>query len=68
MPRLTEGAALLNLPIEVSDMETLSLSEAAEKIYAGREECEEVLAKLHMKMLDNPTARQIILRRVEANE
>ncbi|ESZ96772.1 hypothetical protein SBOR_2842 [Sclerotinia borealis F-4128] len=68
MARLTQGIALLNLPIEVSDEEGLSLSEAGEKIYAGRQTCEWVLAKLHLDMLDNPSARQIILRRVEANE
>ncbi|KAF7883893.1 hypothetical protein EAF00_011205 [Botryotinia globosa] len=68
MPRLTQGIALLNLPIEASDEEVMSLSEAAEKIYAGRQACEGVLKKLHLDLLDNPTARQIILRRVEANE
>ncbi|KAF7943217.1 hypothetical protein EAE96_011152 [Botrytis aclada] len=68
MPRLTQGIALLNLPIEASDEGTMSLSEAAEKIYAGRQACEGVLKKLHMDLLDNPTARQIILRRVEAND
>lgn len=68
MPRLTQGIALLNLPIEASDEGVMSLSEAAEKIYAGRQACEGVLKKLHLDLLDNPTARQIILRRVEANE
>ncbi|TGO69839.1 hypothetical protein BOTNAR_0006g00260 [Botryotinia narcissicola] len=68
MPRLTQGIALLNLPIEASDEEVMSLSEAAEKIYAGRQACEGVLKKLQLDLLDNPTARQIILRRVEANE
>ncbi|TGO18675.1 hypothetical protein BTUL_0008g00590 [Botrytis tulipae] len=68
MPRLTQGIALLNLPTEASDEEVMSLSEAAEKIYAGRQACEGVLKKLHLDLLDNPTARQIILRRVEANE
>ncbi|KAI9643312.1 hypothetical protein NHQ30_007931 [Ciborinia camelliae] len=68
MSRLTQGIALLNLPIEASDEEGMSLSEAAEKIYAGREFCEGVLARLHLDLLDNPSARQIILRRVEANE
>lgn len=68
MPRLTEGIALLNLPIEASDEKDLTLSEAAEKIYAGREECEGILNRLHMNILDNPSARQIILRRVEAND
>ncbi|KAF7928836.1 uncharacterized protein EAE97_009678 [Botrytis byssoidea] len=68
MPRLTQGIALLNLPIEASDEKVMSLSEAAEKIYAGRQACEGVLKRLHLDLLDNPTARQIILRRVEANE
>ncbi|TGO43258.1 hypothetical protein BHYA_0002g00630 [Botrytis hyacinthi] len=68
MPRLTQGIALLNLPIEASDGEVMSLSEAAEKIYAGRQACDGVLKKLRLDLLDNPTARQIILRRVEANE
>ena len=68
MPRLTQGIALLNLPIEAPDEGGMSLSEAAEKIYAGRNECEAVLRRLHMDLLDNPSARQIILRRVEAND
>ncbi|ATZ47313.1 hypothetical protein BCIN_02g06050 [Botrytis cinerea B05.10] len=68
MPRLTQGIALLNLPIEAPDEGGMSLSEAAEKIYAGRNECEGVLRRLHMDLLDNPSARQIILRRVEAND
>lgn len=68
MARLTQGIALLNLPVEASDDEGMSLSEAAEKIYAGRDACEGVLKKLHLDLLDNPSARHIILRRVEANE
>ena len=68
MARLTQGIALLNLPIEASDEEGLSLSEVAENIYASREDCERILTKLHMDLLGNTHARQIMQRRVEASE
>lgn len=68
MTRLAQGVALLNLPIKAPDEESVTLSEVAENIYMGREACEKVLAKLHMNLLNNASARQIILRRVEANE
>jgi hypothetical protein len=67
MMRLAQGIRLLNLPVKAEEGE-MSLLEAAEKIFASREDCEAVLRTLSLDLLGNTHARQIMQRRVEASD
>ncbi|KAH8661474.1 RINT-1 family protein [Tricladium varicosporioides] len=64
MPRLREGVALLNLPIE-SEEGGMALKEASEEIFATNSQAEAAIKKLGFTRLTNYDARRILQRRME---
>ena len=66
-PKLFEGVALLNLPVEGEDGE-VTIKEAIKAFYSTAENTESVLKQLGLSRLTNYEARCIFQRRVEAND
>lgn len=66
MPRLAEGIALLNLPVECEDPK-LSLMGVTNRVFAGSNECEEALNDLGLEYLTNQQARSILQKRMETS-
>jgi len=67
MPRLSEGIALLNLPVE-GDQPGLTLMGVSGRVYADNVACEEALKELGLEFLSNADARKILQRRVESSD
>jgi hypothetical protein len=67
MPKLKEGAALLNLPLEAEEGR-MPLQEACQEIYAGGAQAKEALENLGMSHLTIFEARSILGRRLEVHQ
>lgn len=67
MPKLKEGAALLNLPLEAEEGR-MPLQEACQEIYAGGAQAKEALENLGMTHLTIFEARSILGRRLEVHQ
>lgn len=66
MPKLKEGAYLLNLPVSVNDGQPgPSLMEACNEISESESRAEAFLAKLEYRRITRHDARSILRRRVE---
>jgi RAD50-interacting protein 1 len=67
MPKLREGAQLLNLPIMARDG-LMSLSSAYDRVYADNMEARKVIDELGFSTITYVDARLILQRRVEASD
>jgi RAD50-interacting protein 1 len=67
MPKLREGAQLLNLPIVARDG-LMSLSSAYDRVYADNTEARKVIDELRFSTITYVDARLILQRRVEASD
>jgi hypothetical protein len=67
MPKLREGAQLLNLPIVARDG-LMSLSSAYDRVYADNTEARKVIDELGFSTITYVDARLILQRRVEASD
>jgi RAD50-interacting protein 1 len=67
MPKLREGAQLLNLPIVARDG-LMSLSSAYDRVYADNTEARKVIDELKFSTITYVDARLILQRRVEASD
>jgi hypothetical protein len=67
MPKLREGAQLLNLPIMARDG-LMSLSSAYDRVYADNTEARKVIDELGFSTITYVDARLILQRRVEASD
>jgi hypothetical protein len=67
MPKLREAVTLLNLPLAAED-DGLSLKKVCDDIYATNQRAAEALEHLGMTHINNAEAREILKRRVEAND
>jgi RAD50-interacting protein 1 len=67
MPKLREGAQLLNLPLVPSDG-LMSLSSAYNRVYADNTEARKVIEELGLSTITYVDARLVLQRRVEASD
>jgi hypothetical protein len=67
MPKLKEGAALLDLPLEAEEGR-MPLQEACQEIYAGGAQAKEALENLGMTHLTIFEARSVLGRRLEVHQ
>jgi RAD50-interacting protein 1 len=67
MPKLREGAQLLNLPIVARDG-LMSLNSAYDRVYADNTEARKVIDELGFSTITYVDARLILQRRVEASD
>jgi len=67
MPKLREGAQLLNLPTVARDG-LMSLSSAYNRVYADNTEARKVIDELGFSTLTYSDARLVLQRRVEASD
>ncbi|KAL3426342.1 rint-1 family protein [Phlyctema vagabunda] len=68
MPKLTEALVLLNLPLEASETETITLSDAHSRCFRSATEAEKLLKSLGLAELGVTDARNILARRIEVSE
>ena len=66
MPKLKEGIALLNLPVQVQGEGKINLKDAYDFIFESRERAKETLGKLGFERLSVYEAKLILQHRVEA--
>jgi RAD50-interacting protein 1 len=67
MPKLREGAQLLNLPVVARDG-LMSLNTAYDRVYSDNMEARKVFDELGFSTLTYVDARLVLQRRVEVNE
>lgn len=67
MPRLREGAELLNLPVVERDG-VMSLKMAYDRVFSDNAEAKKVIDELGFSTLTHIEARLVLQRRVEASE
>lgn len=71
MPKLAEGAKLLNLPLEVAEDgkgAKVSLKDANVRMFASSQEAAKVLEELGLDQLSIADARHVLARRVEGTD
>ena len=67
MPKLREGAQLLNLPVVAKDR-LMSVSNAYNRVHSSNAEAKKVIDELGFSTLTHIEARLVLQRRVEASD